>query len=199
MSAVIAAVRHLWTADEYLKAAQAGVFAPGLRTELIDGEIIEMRAQSGGHIRTTMKTDFRLRALFADVAHVRVQMTLRLGPRRVPEPDLLVVRGTVDDAAIAPASEDILLVAEVSDGTLAFDRSEKARLYARAGVSEYWIINLRNRQVEVHRSPDSAGAGYIDVRTFVEGEAIRPLLAPPDSAPVPVADLLPTANEAART
>ena len=66
MSATIAAARHLWTAEEYLRAAQAGVFAPDLRTELIEGEIIEMSAQGADHIRATMKTGKRLRETFAE-------------------------------------------------------------------------------------------------------------------------------------
>src|SRR5215210_6813010 len=86
-----AAVRHLWTADEYLRAWQAGVFAPDLRTELIDGEVFDMSAQGAGHIRSVMKTNERLRTVFAGQAHVRVQMTLRLSRSAVPEPDLLVV------------------------------------------------------------------------------------------------------------
>lgn len=94
--------KHLWTADEYLKAAAAGVFPPGLRTELIEGQIIEMRAQGADHVRATMKTGKRLRDTFTENAHVRVQMTLPLGRRRVPEPDLLVVRGSEDDSPIAP-------------------------------------------------------------------------------------------------
>ena len=131
MSATIAAARHVWTTDEYLRAAQAGVFAPDVRTELIEGEIIEMSAQGADHIRAVMKTNEWLRETFAGVAHVRIQTTLRLGARRVPEPDLAVVRGSVNDAPIFPPVSDILLVVEVSDWTLAFDRSDKARLYAR--------------------------------------------------------------------
>jgi Uma2 family endonuclease len=122
-------------------------------------------------------------------------MTLLLGRRRIPEPDLLVVRGSVDDAPIAPSADDILLVVEVSDWTLAFDRSDKARLYARAGLGEYWIINLKSRQVEVHRLPAVAGPGYADVCVFTEGENVLPHLAPPGSRPIPVADLLPPPDE----
>lgn len=198
MSAMIEAARHLWTAEEYLKAAQAGVFPPDLRTELIEGEIIEMSAQDAGHIRATMKASKCLRTLFAEVAHVRVQTTLHLGPRRVPEPDLLVVRGAEEDSPIAPSPEDILLLVEVSDWTLAFDRSDKARMYARAGIREYWIVNLRNRQVEVHLSPDALDAGYADTRTFAEGESVRPQ-ATPAAAPLPVSDLLPSPDEAGST
>jgi Uma2 family endonuclease len=143
-----------------------------------------------------MKTGKRLREMFARIAHVRVQMTLPLGARRVPEPDLLVVRGDEDDAPIAPPAADILLIVEVSDWTLAFDRPDKARLYARAGLGEYWLINLKNRQVEVHRIPDTAvGPGYADVRVFTEDESVLPNLAPPGSRPIPVADLLPPADE----
>ncbi len=189
MSATIAAARHVWTTDEYLRAAQAGVFAPDVRTELIEGEIIEMSAQGADHIRAMMRTNKRLREMFAGVAHIRVQTTLRLGTRRAPEPDLLVVRGDEDDAPITPPAADILLIVEVSDWTLAFDRSDKARLYARAGVGEYWIVNLRNRQVEVHRGAN--GGDYSDVRVFTEDEFVQPVSAPEGCAPLPVRDLLP--------
>lgn len=192
MSATIAAARHMWTTDEYLRAAQAGVFAPDVRTELIEGEIIEMSAQRADHIRAVMKTNKRLRETFAGVAHVRVQTTLRLGSRRAPEPDLLVVRGDEDDSPITPPAADILLVVEVSDWTLAFDRSDKARLYARAGVGEYWIVNLKDRQVEVHRSaPGANGGDYSDVRVFTEDKFVPPANAPEGRAPLLVRDLLP--------
>jgi Uma2 family endonuclease len=110
MSAMLAAARHLWTTKEYLRAAEAGVFAPDVRTELIEGEIIEMSAQGADHIRAVMKTNELLREMFVGVGHVRVQMTLRLGTRRAPGPDLAVVRGSVNDAPITPPITDILLV-----------------------------------------------------------------------------------------
>lgn len=180
-----------WTVNEYLRAAQAGVFAPGVRTELIEGEIIEMGAQGDDHVRVLMRTDQRLRTLFAGVAHVRVRMTLLLGPRHAPNPDLAVVRGDVDTAPITPPVADILLVVEVSDGTLTFDRSDKAHLYARAGVGEYWIVNLKDRQVEVHRAPGANGGDYFDMRVFTEDEFVPPASAPDGRAPLTVRDLLP--------
>src|SRR3712207_1566181 len=102
MSAAAEPRRHLWTADEYLRAWEAGVLPPGLRTELVDGEIIERSAQGAGHIRTVMQANELLRAAFQGVGHVRVQTTLHLGPRTMPEPDLLVMRGSVRDSAISP-------------------------------------------------------------------------------------------------
>nr|CAA9231927.1 hypothetical protein AVDCRST_MAG63-1013 [uncultured Armatimonadetes bacterium] len=188
-SAMVDAARHAWTAEEYQRASEAGVFPPGLRTELIEGEILEMSAQGADHVRAVLKVGKRLRERFAGMAHVRVQMTLPLGARRVPEPDLAVVRGDEDDAPAAPPAADVLLIVEVSDWTLAFDRADKARMYARSGVADYWVVNLRARQVEVHRGPDAPG--YADVRAFAEGESVRPPLAPPDAAPIPVTDLLP--------
>lgn len=83
----------------------------------------------------------------------------------------------------------------MSDWTLAFDRLDKARLYARAGIAEYWIVNVRNRQVEVHRLPTDDGSGYADVRPFSEGESVRPLAAPAGAPPLLVGDLLPLAEE----
>lgn len=184
--------RHLWTADAYLRAWEAGVFPPDLRTELIDGEIIEMSAQGADHIYAVMNTNECLRDVFGEQNHVRVQMTLRLGRNAVPEPDLLVVRGSHRDAPAAPAVEDILLVVEVAHHTLAYDRNDKAAVYARAGIREYWIVNLRERQIEIHRQPEAAADGfrYAERRVVPEGEQVQPLAAP-QSEPLPVADLLP--------
>lgn len=194
MSAMLAAARHVWTADEYLRASQAGVFAPDVRTELIEGEITEMSAQGADHIQATLRTGKRLRELFAGVAHVRVQTTLRLGPRRVPEPDLAVVRGDEDDAPAVPPVADVLLIVEVPEWTLAFDRSDKARLYARAGVNEYWVLNLKDRQVEVFRDPQNGD--YADVRVFTEDESVRPIAAPEGRTSLLVRDLLPRPDAA---
>src|SRR5262249_3117373 len=132
------------------------------------------------------------RAAFGVGFWIRTQAVLNLGPESEPEPDLSVVPGGPRDYPEHPKTA--LLVVEVSDTTLWLDRTRKRPLYASAGLADYWIVNLVDRQVEVHRNPiaDSAaplGFRYADVTIHGPGDFLSPLAAP--SARVAVADLLP--------
>jgi Uma2 family endonuclease len=180
-----------WTRAEYYKMADMGLFE-GQRVELIDGEIIEMSPQKGPHAQSIGLTSDELRAAFGRGHWVREQLPLALGLSSDPEPDVSVVRGTARDYPDHPTSA--LLVVEVSDSSLGFDRSEKASLYAQAGIAEYWVLNLVDRQLEVRRSPvtdttQPHGFGYADMRVLKVGESISPLAAP--QATIAVRDLLP--------
>src|SRR5262249_26191582 len=125
--------------------------------------------------------------------HVRAQQPLRLGPRSEPVPDIAVVSGPPEDYRQQHPTTALLLM-EVSDRTLWYDRRRKAGLYARAGIADYWIVNLKRRQLEVYRNPmpDAAryaGYRYSNVTILTEAETVAPLAAP--QASVAVADLLP--------
>jgi Uma2 family endonuclease len=123
------------------------------------------------------------------VATIRIQLPMRLGETSRPEPDVSVVPGTPRQNAQHPGKA--LLVIEVSDTTLDFDRKEKAGIYVRNGIPEYWIINLSGRCVEVHRNPivNETDARYGEVRVVGLTESLSPLSAP--NAKLTVADLLP--------
>jgi Uma2 family endonuclease len=179
-----------WTRDEYCRMADLGFFR-GQRAELIGGEIVVMSPQNWPHASTTARTAELLRRVFAAMAWVRSQLPLMLGLSSDPEPDVSVVPGRLEDYTNHPTTA--LLVAEISDTSLAFDRGNKASLYAAANIADYWVVNLNDRQVEVFRDPqpDAAqpsGARYMQVTIYRSGASIAPLAMP--QALVAVADLL---------
>jgi Uma2 family endonuclease len=173
--------------------ADAGIFAPGERVELIEGEIIAMTPQKSPHATAIWLAQEALRLAFGAGFHVRSQLPLTLGPDSEPEPDAAVVRGTAREYVDGHPTTAILVV-EVADTTLEFDRGRKAAMYARAGIPEYWIVNLPDRVLEVHRDlgplPDRpAEHGYRSTRRTGSSDAVAPLSSP--TAHVRVADLLP--------
>jgi len=192
MSAAVPQLR-LWTREEYYKMAEMGVFKPGERVELIGGRIIEMAPQYSPHFTAICLTADELRAIFATGFVIRVQGPLDVSPVSQPEPDIAVVRGAVRDYATAhPTTAE--LVVEVSESTLTYDRGEKASLYASAGIPDYWVLNLVDRCVEVHRAPipmpgQPYGYGYRTRTQYFANDTVTPLAAP--SGTIRVADLLP--------
>ena len=180
-----------WTVTEYERLAELG-FLDGPRAELIDGRIVEMPAMRNEHAVALALTEEALGGVFAAGFWVRTQMPLRLGKHSAPEPGLAVVPGQPRDYLAHPTTA--LLVVEVSDTTLGFDRGRKARLYAAAGIEEYWIVNLVERRLEVRRGPRAPArrprrAEY-RLTTFHEpGESASPLAAPDRT--MNVSDLLP--------
>jgi Uma2 family endonuclease len=177
-----------WTREEYHRAGELGLFRPEERLELLDGEIIEKMTQNSPHAATVSAVAAMLLAAFGPGHVVRSQLPMALTPRSEPEPDVLVARGApFDYVADHPTAADTLLLVEVADTTLWFDRTRKRPAYARAGVREYWILNLRDRQLEVYREP--SGSRYRSATVYAEDEQVTPLAAP--NATLRVADLLP--------
>lgn len=182
-----------WTRDEYYQMADLGFFQDQ-RVELIDGEIIEMAPQKELHASVIGLVQRAVEAAFGAGYWVRVQLPLFLSDISDPEPDIAVVPGGPRDYVGSDHPRTALLLIEVSEATLRFDRGRKASLYAASGFADYWIVNLIDMQAEVLRSPapdDAAmfGFSYSDRRVLKPGESIAPLAAP--SASIPVADLLP--------
>ena len=172
---------------------EAGVLTPEKRVELIDGEILAMTPQGSAHATAVSLVQEALRAAFGSQVYVRVQLPLAFGSDSEPEPDVAVVAGSVRDYRDAHP-QSALLVVEVADATLAYDRDRKGSLYARAGVPEYWIANLAETCIEVHRDPivrPHAQFGWHcrTVERFGAGDSITPLSLPTRS--IAVADLLP--------
>jgi Uma2 family endonuclease len=192
MSAAAPQLR-LWTRDEYYKMAEMGVFKPEERVELIGGRIVAMSPQNSPHATALTLSSDEIRKIFSGNFIVRMQLPLDISPASQPEPDIAVVRGTARDYARAhPATAE--LVVEVSESTLAFDRGEKASLYASASIPEYWVLNLVDRCLEVHRDPipmpsQPYGYGYRTRAQYFATDTVAPLAAP--SGAVKIADLLP--------
>ena len=178
-----------WTKDEYYEAAEAGWF-DGQRFELIGGEVVEMPPQSDGHASEVSIVDYALRRVFGRGFVVRIQSPLDFGEDSQPEPDVAVVRGSPREVKKHPRTA--LLVVEVADTTLAYDRSRKARLYASRRVRDYWIVNLMDRQLEVRRRPaadgrEPFGYEYAELSILRAGDVVTPLAA--KGARIKVADL----------
>lgn len=182
-----------WTLAEYERMVEVGAFEPGARLELLGGEIVEKTAPQHAPHATGVQLATRVaERLFGAGYDVRVQLPLAIAPDSEPEPDVAVVAGGPRDYSRKHPTTAVLVV-EVADSTLAYDR-RKAGVYARAAVPEYWIVDLGRETVEIYTGPrpddeDALGASYSSVRTLGRAESFAPFGAP--SASVAVADLLP--------
>lgn len=179
-----------WTVDEYYKIYDAGLFR-GKRVELIRGEIIEMSPMLSPHATSIQLVSQVLRGVFTDGYEVRPQMPMRLSRIDEPEPDVAVVVGSIRDYTEAHPRSAVLVV-EVSLTSLRFDRTKKLSLYAENGIEDYWVLNLKQRQLEVYRDPQGnplEGFSYGEKLVFGEDEVVAPL-AKPDRE-IKVADMLP--------
>jgi Uma2 family endonuclease len=181
-----------WTTEEFQCLNDPELLA-GRRIFLVEGEIFEMMTMDSPHATSLLLATDVLREVFGAGYVARAQMPLRLSDNSNPEPDLAIVSGRARDYARQhPTSA--LLVVEVSDTTLRYDQTKKAGLYARAGIAEYWIVNLHERRLEVHRSPiekagQAFGWAYEDVQFLDANARVAPLEAPDFS--IAVVDLLP--------
>lgn len=146
--------RRRFTVDEYYCMARAGILHEGDRIELIDGEIIQMSPIGSQHSGHVIRLNRMLLKALGDRALVNVQNPVRLTQYTEPEPDFLVLRPREDEYSTAhPGPGDVLLVIEVADSSLAYDRRVKLPFYAASGIPEVWIVNLRRPSIEVHRTP----------------------------------------------
>jgi Uma2 family endonuclease len=174
-----------WTREEYYRMIDAGILTTQDKVQLIEGEIVEMAPQYSPHA-TALTLAYQVIGRDASGNHyVRIQLPLALGPDSEPEPDVAVVAGSARDYWDEHPTT-ALLVIEVSASSLKFDRTVKARVYARAGIPEYWIVNLDDSCVEVHRdpilgSPMRMEPCYQTVKTHGRGDRISPLAMPNES------------------
>lgn len=158
-----------------------------IRVELIDGEIVQMSPISSPHWKSVILTGTALRRVFGDGFTVAEQNAFDGGSRSEPQPDVAVYEGGVREFEAIPGHA--LLIVEVPLTTLRFDQTRKARLYAAAGVAEYWIVNLTDRVLEVRRQPSAGTGSYAEALTLEADARVSPLAAP--NATIAVADLLP--------
>jgi Uma2 family endonuclease len=175
-----------WTRQEFEQLGSLGFFEPEERLELLDGEIFRMTPQSSWHATAIIKTNEVLRDIYRRGYHIRIQLPLILDPHSMPEPDLSVVVGSYADYRDAHPATAVVIV-EVADSSLRHDKDRKRRVYARAGIPEYWLINLSDYCLEVFRNP--IGEEYQIHMTLAPSETIAPLTHPKRA--VTVRDLLP--------
>jgi Uma2 family endonuclease len=167
--------RRLFTVEEYNRMAEAGILTDQERVELIDGEILVMSPVGFRHGSCVATLTELLVLRVGTRARVWVQSSVRTGSRSKPQPDLALLERrsywTGD-----PTEAQTLLIVEVADSSLAYDRTIKRRLYAQAGIPEVWIVDVNGEAVEVSRHPE--GDGYRDVLRVTRGGTIAPAAFP---------------------
>ena len=181
-----------WQRAEYDRLVALGEFQ-GEPLELIGGYLVVAEPQGSYHASAITRVDYALRAILPPGWIVRIQAPVSLDEESEPEPDVAVVPGRPGDYRDSHPTRPALLV-EVAESSLELDRAGKGSLYARAGVAEYWIVNLVEGVVEVYRdpAPDASavfGFRYRAVTRLVPSASLVPLAF--GSAPIAVADLLP--------
>jgi Uma2 family endonuclease len=182
-----------WTRAEYDRLIAIGVFGPGDPIELLGGELIVSEPQSSPHYTAVGLVEDALRAALGAGWLVRSQGPIALDDESEPEPDIAVIPGGRRDYAQEHPARPLLVV-EVSLSSLALDRAHKGSLYARAGLEDYWILNLVDRVLEIYRRPvedpsTPFGWRYGSVERLEPGAAAAPLIAP--DARILIGDLLP--------
>ncbi len=150
MAVEIEPSRRLFTADEFERMAETGIFQDDERLELIDGEIFEMSPIGPGHGACVANLNKRFVLGVGDRGVVWIQSSDRMALRSVPQPDLALLRPRSYRRA-NPRPDDILLVVEVADSSLRYDRTRKRQLYANAGIREYWVVSVED--LELHPDP----------------------------------------------
>jgi Uma2 family endonuclease len=182
-----------WTRAEYERLVDVGFLHEDERIELLGGQMIVAEPKGSRHSTAVGLTGDALRTAFGRGWVIRVQDPVALDDESEPEPDVVVVPGQPRHYVDAHPASPVLVV-EVAESSLAFDRGFKGGLYARAGVADYWIINLVAGVLEVYRRPVTDptadfGWRYDNVQTLRAGASISPLCRP--DLTVAVADLLP--------
>ncbi|MGH2588731.1 MAG: Uma2 family endonuclease [Dehalococcoidia bacterium] len=179
--------RRRFTVDEYYCMAEAGILHDDDRVELLDGEIIEMSAIGDKHFISVLRSNTIFSARLAGRALVSVQSPVRLSSGSEPEPDITLLRPRQDFYGTGkPGPEDVLLLIEVSDTTLVYDRDVKLPFYAAAGIPEVWIVDLNAARVLVYREPQD---GAYRQTTVVARDGVLSPVAFPDLV-LPVAEIV---------
>jgi Uma2 family endonuclease len=184
---VLATRRHPFTVEDFHRMGEAGVLTERDRVELIEGEIVDMNPIGLRHAACVDRLTELLAEALQKRATLRVQNPLDVGERTTLQPDLCLLRRSSDFyASRAPTPADTLLVIEVADSSLPYDRGVKLPLYARSGVPEVWLVDLEAGRIEVHREP--MAAGYCLTRRVFPGDRIAPEALP--GLELAVADVL---------
>ena len=156
--------RYRFTVDEFARMGEAGIFTEDDRVELIDGEILEMTPIGPLHAWIAGRLNELIVTRLAGKMHVRIQNPVRLGSHTEPQPDLVVARRIDAYAERHPGPDDILLVIEVADSSLRYDRLEKVPRYGKAGIPETWLVDVDAVAVTVHTDPGPNGYARQQVR-----------------------------------
>jgi Uma2 family endonuclease len=181
-----------WTVEDYHRMGEFGILHADERTELIAGQVLFMAAKGTPHVTALRLLAIALDALLADLAFfASTQDPIQLDGFSEPEPDCAIVRGTILDYADRhPCPSDIAFVVEVADSTLKYDTEVKDKLYAQSGITDYWVLDLKNRQLHVFRNPTPTG--YTSHLILTEPNQITPIAFP--NITLNLTDILPPAT-----
>jgi Uma2 family endonuclease len=173
MATPVQVLKRRFTVEEYYKMADAGIFTENDRVELLDGEIVEMTPIGSSHAAVVDRLTKLFSRLVGEAALVRVQGPIRLSEHSEPQPDLALLKPRPDFYARAhPIPKDVLLVVEVAETSVGIDRKVKIPLYAKAGISEVWLVDVDEERVAVYRKLSSRG--YDEVQRLRRGRSISP-------------------------
>jgi Uma2 family endonuclease len=170
------APRRLFTVDEYHRMFEGGILGDDERVELLEGVIVVLPSQNPPHASAIQRLTKWLVRQLDDSLALLPQLPVTLGHRSEPVPDLAVVKA--EDITRKALPRTALLVIEVADTSLRKDRGLKGGLYARFGIPEYWIVNVQDSTVEVHRDPDPERGRYRTLLTVARGETLVPVSVP---------------------
>ena len=179
--------------ENYHEMLRAGILQSGDPVELLEGWLVQKMPKKPSHVIASELLRDAIAEILASGWYINSQQPITLDDSE-PEPDLSVVRGTRRDHLESnPSPSDLALVVEVADASLLRDQNLKKRIYARAGVVEYWIVNLRDRQIEVHSSPTGATElpEYLQQQVFTHEQSVTLRLDGQNVGQIAVSDLLP--------
>jgi Uma2 family endonuclease len=177
MSSVFAPTRYKLSVDDYHRLGEVGILNEDSRVELVEGDLIEKAPIGGPHLTVVNRLNKLLVLAVGNLGVVSVQNPVRLSRHSEPRPDFAVLRALAEDSgASVPGPEDVLLLIEVADTTLAYDRSTKLALYSKAGIAECWIVNLQAKCIEAYCEP--LADGYSKRIDFKLQDRVSPLAFP---------------------
>lgn len=157
--------KYRFTVEEYYRMGEIGIFPPDVRVELVDGLVRRMPPIHPPHASIVDRLNAMLAARLAGVALLRVQGPIHLDNYNEPQPDLTIMRFRDDYSRRHPSPDDVLLIVEVADTSLRYDRDEKMPRYGRAGVPESWLVDVQAGTITVFTEPHAGGYGQEQVVT----------------------------------
>lgn len=176
-SAIAPATLKRWTVETYHRMSELGILDPQERTELIAGQITVMDAKGTPHVNALRLLTRELDKFLADRPFASTQDPIALDDLSEPEPDLAVIKGSIlDYTGRHPRTQDVALVIEVADSTLKYDSQVKDKIYAGAGIVEYWVQDLQNQRLHIFREPQPTG--YASHQVLSLPKQISPLAFP---------------------
>jgi Uma2 family endonuclease len=189
---LMSTITQPYTVDEYERMIEDGTIGEDDQVELLDGAVVPKMPKNPRHRVGTRKTAKALERLIPLAWHVAKEEAIVIRPHGKPEPDVTVIRAELEyDSSRDPTAADCCLVVEVADKSLATDRGKKLAVYARAEIPVYWIVNLRDDQVEAYSDPDPATAQYRNHVDYRPGHDVPVIIDGQLAGRIAVADFLP--------